>query len=378
MTSSFLFAAILAAADPQAGDVADVVVVADLAQHPGFDRLWEPYLALWSPRQYVIAYGAHLAGKGDMGSILATVSRDAGKTWTRVGAIFDHLQRNGTVQYAYANPVLYRPPGQDVLWCFAMRCPMNRPHSEDSQICAAFSADGGYSWSPVELAMHYTGPAIIVGGVLRVDDPSGPRYLLPVHRNTRRTDPLGTRDQLVLESTSLLEWRLPKVQGKPLAGVVPQPAAGPVFLHEGQLAPGEKPGEVLMVMRTASYDRERALDPPRAYSTKSADYGRTWTAAVAEPDLHNSVSKAFFGRSASGACLYVYSDGPQGRRTSLRYKVKPAGGAWSAERTFFDAGIKNSYPTLIETAPDRFACTWDSGTKDRPRTSIRFGTLALR
>ena len=32
-------------------------------------------------------------------------------------------------------------------------------------------------------------------------------------------------------------------------------------------------------------------------------------------------------------------------------KTKPPGGAWSAEKTFFDAGIKNSYPTLIEVAP---------------------------
>jgi hypothetical protein len=39
---------------------------------------------------------------------------------------------------------------------------------------------------------------------------------------------------------------------------------------------------------------------------------------------------------------------------ALRYKAKPASGAWSDERTFFDTGIHNSYPTLIETAPGEF------------------------
>ena len=52
---------------------------------------------------------------------------------------------------------------------------------------------------------------------------------------------------------------------------------------------------------------------------------------------------------------------------ALRYKTKPAGGAWSGEKTFFDAGIKNSYPTLIEVAPGDFRAVWDSGTAERPR-----------
>lgn len=56
-----------------------------------------------------------------------------------------------------------------------------------------------------------------------------------------------------------------------------------------------------------------------------------------------------------------------------RYKTKPAGGAWSAEKTFFDAGTKNSYPTLVEVAPGEFRAVWDSGDATTPRTHVLFG-----
>ena len=62
---------------------------------------------------------------------------------------------------------------------------------------------------------------------------------------------------------------------------------------------------------------------------------------------------------------------------ALRYKLKPAGGAWGPEATFYDAGIHNSYPTLIEVAPGDFRAVWDSGTKDRTRTHIHFGKFKL-
>ena len=85
--------------------------------------------------------------------------------------------------------------------------------------------------------------------------------------------------------------------------------------------------------------------------------------------------------------LYRYNDGPAqraiapgfppGGRTSLRYKIKTAGGAWGKEKTFFHAGIKNSYPTLIEVAPGDFRAGWDSGTAERPRTRIHFGKLKI-
>ena len=63
---------------------------------------------------------------------------------------------------------------------------------------------------------------------------------------------------------------------------------------------------------------------------------------------------------------------------ALRYKTKAPGGLWSEQKTFYDAGIKNSYPTLIEVAPGDFRAVWDSGTPDRPRTHIHFGKLRLK
>lgn len=348
------------------GDVRDVKVVRKMEQHPGANLLWEPYIAQWKGKHLVVAYGAGIAGKTDMGDIWASVSTDDGETWQEASPVFDHRQRHGAQQFAYANAVLYKPPGQDVLWCFAIRCPMNYAHSEDARLAGAFSADGGRSWTPVELAMDYTGPLIIVAGIHRVMENGQPRYLLPAHRNTKRNDPLGSRDQFVLSSTSLLDWKL--------AGHVPRPEG--VFIHEGGIADDD--GGLKMLMRTAQYDKEGAqLEPPRAYSTSSKDNGKTWSPAKEEPELWNSVSKGFFGTSTSGAQLYVYNDGKAWSRMSLRYKLKPAGGAWGEEKTFYDAGVKNSYPTLIEIAPGEFRAVWDSGTKDRMRTHIRFGRFTL-
>ncbi len=357
------------------GDVTAVRVIRHRDQHPGASLLWQPYLVQWQGKHLVAAFGAGIPGKTDMGDIYASVSTNDGDTWGEAVPIFDHRLRQGAIQFAYANAILFRPPGQDVIWAFAMRCPMNYRHSEDSQLVGAYSADGGRSWIPVELAMGYTGPLIVVAGPHTVVENGQPRYLFPAHRNTLRSDPRGSRDHFVLSSTSLLEWNL--------AGYVPQPTSGPkVFLHEGNIAPGDRPGELIMMMRTADYEVERqTTNPPRAFSTVSTDGGRTWSPARQEPDLWNAKSKAFFGRTAHGVQIYVYNDGPAspapGGRMALRYKTKPPGGAWSAEQTFYDAGIKNSYPTLVEVAPGEFRAVWDSGTPDRARTHIQFGKFRV-
>ena len=357
------------------GDVTDVRVIRHMDKHPGSSELWEPYLAQWQGRQLVAAFGVKIPGKTDMGDIMASVSTDDGDTWGDPVTIFDHNQRQGTIQFAYANAILFKAPGQDVMWAFAMRCPMNYRHSEDSQLVGAYSADGGRSWIPVEMSMGYTGPLIVVAGPYRFEEKGVARYLFPVHRNTRRNDPLGGRDHFVLSSTSLMEWNL--------ANFIPQPVTGPkVFLHEGNIAEGDAPGEIKMVMRTADYEDERKMtDPPRAFSTVSTDGGRTWSPAKQEPDLWNAKSKAFYGRAAFGTHLYVYNDGPASPaptgRMALRYKLQPAGAAWGGEKTFYDAGIKNSYPTLIEVAPGDFRAVWDSGTKDRARTHIHFGKFRV-
>lgn len=363
------------------GDITDLRTVRRVEQHPQAWRVWQPVIIPGHKKRHlIVAFGAMVNGKKDMGDILATISTDDGDTWEEPVMIFDHRQRQGMVQFAYANPVLYRAPGQDIIWCFAMRCPIAQKNSEESQLVGAFTADGGYSWTQVELAMHYAGPLITCSTIVTTETDSTRKFLLPAHRNTLQEDPRGSRDHFVLSSTSLLEWKL--------EAYIPQPTNARVFLHEGNIAPGETSEELWIVMRTADYDEtDRTTDPPRAYSSVSRDGGRTWRVAKPEPDLHNAKSKAFFGRSSNGTHIYVYSDGPpqrekapgfpNGGRTSLRYKTKIPGDTWSEEKTFYDAGIKNSYPTLIEIAPGDFRCVWDSGTPDTPRTHIHFGKLRI-
>ena len=353
------------------GAVRDIRVVRTADQEPRASLLGQPSIAFWKEKHLVVAYQKGIAGKGDMGSIDVVVSTNDGDSWSIPSTIFDHEQRHGALQFAYCNAVLYRPPGQAVLWCFAMRCPLNYADSEDSHLAAAYSGDGGRSWNPVELAMHYTGPLVILGEIQRIIEDGQPVYLLPAHRNTKRADPLGQREQFVLRSTSLLDWSL--------GGYVPQPEPGKIFLHEGQIAVLNEQQHLKMVMRTAEGRAEGgALNPPRAWSSASTDGGKTWSIAQEEPELWNTVSEGWFGQSRTGTQLYVYNDGPAWSRMALRYKVKPASGAWSDERTFFDAGIRNSYPTLIETAPGEFRAVWDSGDEKRSRRSIRFGKLSLK
>jgi len=377
-----------ASGTPYEGEVTDLRVLARLEEHPGFWRTWQPALAEWESRRrnrrhLVAAYGAMLNGKKDMGDIIVKVSTNDGDSWGDPITVFSHRERQGAVQYCYANPVLYKPEGQEVLWLFVMRAPINYRNSEESQLAAAFTADGGYSWTQVEMAMSYTGHLILCAPPVETVINGQRRFLLPAHRNTLAADPFGDREHFVLSSTSLLEWRL--------EAFIPQPAEGPrVFLHEGGLARGEAPGELRIVMRTAGYeDTNQTTNPPRAYSSVSRDGGRSWTPAEPEPELHNAKAKGFYTQLRDGGHIYMYNDGPQqrdltwpgfpqGGRTSLRFKVRSPNGGWGPERTLFHAGIKNSYPTLIEVAPGELRVVWDSGTADTPRTHLHFGKLRLR
>jgi hypothetical protein len=153
---------------------------------------------------------------------------------------------------------------------------------------------------------------IVVGGIEAVERDGATHYLLPAHRNTRRHDPHGDRRQFVLESTSLLHWKL--------AGYVPFAEKDAVFLHEGTIAPGDADDELKIVMRTADVERERPLDPPLAFSSTSKDGGRTWSTAKAEPDLPNYRSKSFFGKDTSGRHIYVYGDSADRRRTTKPHR----------------------------------------------------------
>ncbi|MCA9137635.1 MAG: exo-alpha-sialidase [Planctomycetales bacterium] len=348
------------------GDIFDVTTIDRLEPDGPYNKIWEPYLVKWGSKQFVAAYGLQVTGKGDMGDIVCSITRDAGKTWGHRVMVFDHRQRNGTVQYAYNNAVLFRPPNQDVIWLFAMRAPMHYRDSENADLVAAYSADGGYSWHHVEIAMDYQGSLIIVAGIETVQRDGVTHYLLPAHRNSLRHDPHGDRRQFVLESQSLLHWKL--------AGYVPYPGDDPVFLHEGGIATTDNPGELKILMRTATMDRERPLDPPLAYSSKSNDGGRTWSIAKPEPELPNYRSKSFFGKNSDDTQICVYSDHVD--RRGLYYKTRSVNGNWSEQREFYVADNRNSYPTLIEDKSGQWLAVWDSSdSPDDKRTAIRFGRI---
>ena len=351
---------------PFEGDVTGVVTIDTLDFKGPYEKIWEPYIARWTDKHLLAAYGLQLRGKPDMGDIVCSISRDGGTTWSPRITIFDHRQRSGTVQYAYNNSVLFRPPGQDVIWLFCMRAPLSYRDSENADLVAAYTADGGLSWHPVELAMDYQSSIIIVAGIETVMRDGKTHYLLPGHRNTKRRDPHGDRRQFVLESTSLLHWKL--------AGYVEYPENDPVFLHEGGIAETDNEGELKIVMRTATMDRERPLEPPLAYSSISGDGGKTWSTAKPEPELPNYRAKSYFGKSEQGGHIYVYSN--QVERRGLFYKTRKPGGDWSEEKLFYRADNKNSYPTLLEDKPGLWLAVWDSSNEpDRPRTAIRFGRL---
>ena len=251
-----------------------------------------------------------------------------------------------------------------------MRCPLSYKDSEDGELCAAYSCDGGYSWIQVELWMDFHSPLITNAGVVPVMENGIQKYLLPVHRNTLRHDPMGgDREQFVLESTNLLNWQI--------SSFIPRPDE--VWVHEGNIAEGDHPGELKSVMRTAKYyARKEALDSRRAYSSVSSDNGKTWSEAVEEPALFNTAAKGYFGKDAKGRHIYVYNDGDRGVREGLYYVTREPGKKWSKPRTFYWDNNHNSYPTLIEKEPGVFLCVWDSSDDpDVKRSVIRFGILDI-
>jgi len=248
-----------------------------------------------------------------------------------------------------------------------MRNMLYQPNSEESFLVAAYSGDGGRSWNQIEPIMGYSGSLVLAGNIQTVMENGSPVYLLPAHRNSLDNGPVGgARVHFVLRSNNLIEWDI--------SGYVPQPDS--VWIHEGHIALGKKDGEMTMVMRTATM-QNKALPSPRAWSTTSHDYGRTWSYPKEEPALWNSVSEAAFGNTKDGTLYYIYNDGPAWYRKNLKYKIKPPGKKWSEELTFFDANVKNSYPSVIEIAPGELRVVWDSGDEKHGRKQLRFGKLKI-
>lgn len=365
----FMFSGIwVMAQEAYKGDVQEVETVRSIDQYPDASTICIPHIVQWKQKHLVVAYEVGIAGKIDMGDIAVSISTNDGKDWNATTYIFNHRYKNGTQQFAYANPVLYKIPEQDIIWCFAMRNPLYQRNSEESYLVAAYSGDGGRSWNQVELVMHYTGSLVILGNIQQIKDSKGEiSYLLPAHRNAA-TKPSHerNRDQFVLKSKNLISWEV--------AGYVPNPEQ--VWVHEGHVALGENPQELIMVMRTADHNN-KSLASPRAWSTVSKDNGSTWSVPKEEPDLWNTVSEAAFGKTSNGTYYYIYNDDAARVRKALKYKIKPHNGNWSEERTFFDKGIHNSYPSVIEVAPGDLRIVWDSGTQDKKRQSIHYGKLKI-
>ncbi len=357
------------------GDVQNVVTVDALWPDSPYHHIWQPFLCTDAGGQLVAAYGTKLHSKGDMGALWCARSRDGGQTWTRRVPILHHDIAHNGGGFGYANPVLYRAPGCETIWCFAMRSALHMPNTEFSQLCAAVSSDGGASWRPVELAVLYPVFPITCQHITAIPDDEGTRYLLPVHVHFSKDFPGDpSRAQMVLASRDLLTWRL--------GGYVPCQAEDPAFLHEGGIAAGDEPGEWVMAMRTAAHNRyPEPHASQKAFVSTSRDGGRTWSVAAPEPALHNTVAKGYFGDDGHGLQIYVYSAGPAWQRGPLHYTTRRRGGPWAEPRPFFDQGGaegKNSYPTLIAQGPGKFACIWDSS--DAPgqhRQCIRFGTLEV-
>ena len=97
------------------GDVSDIRELRHVDQHPDSWRVWQPFIAHWKSRHLIVAFGAMTNGKNDMGDIFATVSRNDGDTWDEPVPIFDHNKKQSDLQFAYANPVLFKPTDQNVV-----------------------------------------------------------------------------------------------------------------------------------------------------------------------------------------------------------------------------------------------------------------------
>jgi len=353
------------------GDVKSVVLIDVLPEKSIYKQLWQPYIAIWKKNNYLVTYGYKLDGRADMGNIVCSITKDGGKNWTVPIMVFDHQKDNGYQRFAYANSVLFKPENQDIIWCFAMRCPLYYPDSEDSELCAAYTSDGGYSWTQVELNNTFPSPLITCAGIITIKENNMTKYLLPVHRNTVRHDPKGDREQFVLESTNLLVWNL--------RSYIPRPDS--VWIHEGNIEKGDAQGELKIVMRTASYysEKKSTLNVPRAYSSVSFDNGKTWSTATEESELYNAAAKGFFGKDSFGRYIYVYNDGPREDRKALWYVVQDDKKNWSKPKMFYFDKNRNSYATLIEKEPGVFLCVWDSSNEpDVKRNAIRFGILEFK
>ena len=204
-------------------------------------------------------------------------------------------------------------------------------------------------------------------------------FLLPAHRNTLQKDPLGSRDHFILSSTSLLEWKL--------EAFIPQPLDHKVFLHEGNIALGDAPGELKIVMRTVSTKKTSlTTKPPRAYSSISRDGGHT--GAPPWPN-RNCTMRSRRVSSAAHLTAHTFTSTATGplNATSHRDSHTAAGrhcttkpnrpAAAGAREDRLPCRHRELLPHAYRGRTGRFQAVWDSGTVDTPRTHIHFGKLKI-
>lgn len=76
------------------GDVTDLRVIRRVDQHSQAWRIWQPFIIQANKKQHLlVAFGAMVHGKKDMGDILVTLSKDDRDTWEAPLTIFDHTRR---------------------------------------------------------------------------------------------------------------------------------------------------------------------------------------------------------------------------------------------------------------------------------------------
>ena len=220
---------------------------------------------------------------------------------------------------AYANPVLTSagPADRLVLRHACPRCSRDKDRRSAPRIRPTAAGRGSrWSWRWTTFAADR---------LCRGRDgerAEGLCYILPVHRNTLRHDPHGGQEQFVLENSNLLEWKL--------AGYIPQPGAGPVFVHEGNLAACDGAG-LKVVMRTELRPRCESASNRRPPTRGSA---RTAAAPVARPRLSRTVQhggeNVFRTGCARQSGLRVGLS-PAWQRRGLAYKIRKPGESWGDE-----------------------------------------------
>lgn len=352
--------------------LSDVQIVHTPDPNGPYERSHPGDIAVLDAQTIVLAWRETIRERTDMGAILISRSTNGGQSWTPAREILSGRDEIDGEVFSYGNVILHAENG--VVTAIVGRSPLSHSDSEEQRLFALQSRDAGQNWAPIP--MNFPDSSFITGG--KILQHQG-RYLLPFHRNETRHDLPAPRfrprskdekrDHGVLISDDFQTWKVSEI--------IPQNSADDAFLQEGYLVPAQDDsGDVLCFMRSSKGDNLLVEhDPPRAFSSRSRDGGRSWETAQIEPELFNSNAKAIVARDSNGNYVCVYNVGPIWKRQVLKYKTKWPNQPWSEEKHFFSGGNYNAYVSLEEFAPGRFyAMWWASPSEPGPDTrAVRFG-----